>query len=56
MVHTIKIFVLYVGINKHIKMSMLIIVAERVPDMSTYIRTHRVTHLKALRHLARASE
>lgn len=45
-VHTIKIFVLCVGIDAIIKHSTSIIVAEGVSDMSTYIRTHVVTHLK----------
>jgi hypothetical protein len=45
MVHTIKIFVLCVGIDAVIKRSTSIIVADDVPDMSTCIRTHMVTHL-----------
>lgn len=42
---TIKISVICVGIIMCIKAPLISIVAERVPDMSTCTRTHRVTHL-----------
>jgi hypothetical protein len=44
-VHTIKIFLLCVGIDAIINRSTSIIIAEGVPHMSTHIRTHSVTHL-----------
>jgi hypothetical protein len=47
MVHTIEIFVLYVGIIAAIQeCSSGPCHGKESPDMSTYIRTHWVTHLR----------
>lgn len=43
---TIKIFVICVVVIMCIKVPLVIIVVERVPDMSTCVRTHKVTHFR----------
>ena len=43
---TIKIFVICVGVIMCIKVPLMIIVVEGIPDMYTYIRTLWVTHLR----------
>jgi hypothetical protein len=51
----IKIFMLYVGIIAVIQEHKVIIVTEECPDMSTYIWTHWVPHLRVSRLLNMSS-